>query len=223
MDHRFFDEIAQRGGQWAAQIRNAAIAASILAGLMNCFFGYRLFRLFFACLGFVLGAAGGGYLGYLHGELVWGLVGGLVGGLIGAMALFTIYLAGVFVAGGMAAALLAAIALRGAGINMPAVVLLVPLVLGGAVALIVHKLVIIVASSFGGALGVTCGVAMLRGGGIDLVALWQTSGAESIVRQDPGLWAGWAALGLAGVFVQYRFTAGDRRKQPAPEPSESDG
>ena len=204
-----FDEIAKRGPEWAAQIRNAVIAAAILVGLMNCFFGYRLFRLFFACLGFLLGAAGGGYLGYMHGELAWILVGGVVGGILGAMVLFTIYLAGVFVAGGLAAAFLVGVVLTGAGITMPAAVLIVPLVLGGFAALVVHKLVIIVASSFGGALGVLYGVAMLTGNAIDPTALlWQTSEAESIIRQSPGMWGGWAALGLGGVLIQYRFTAG---------------
>jgi len=217
------EELSRRGPEWAAQIRNALIAAGIMAGLMNCFFGYRLFRLFFACLGFVLGAAGGGYLGYTSGELAWALVGGVVGGILGAILLFRIYLAGVFVAGGMAAAFFVAVVLTGAGITMPAVVLIVPLVLGGAAALIVHKMVIIVASAFGGALGVLCGIAALTGRPLDPTALiWQTSQAESIIRQDPQMWAGWAALGLGGVIIQYRFTADKRRPRTSSSSADSD-
>ena len=217
------EQIARRGPDLAAQIRNAVIAATILAGLMNCFFGYRLFRLFFACLGFVLGAAGGGYLGCMSGELAWILVGGVVGGILGAMTLFAIYLAGVFVAGGMAAAFFVAVVLTGAGITMPAVVLVVPLVLGGIAALVVHKLVIIIASSFGGALSVLYGVAMLTGEAIDpLALLWQRSEAESIVRQNPRLWAGWAALGLGGAIVQYLFTANKRPVGGSSAAAESD-
>ena len=202
-------EFALRAPEWAGQIRNVVIGATVLTGLMNCFFGYRLFRLFFACLGFALGAAGGGYMGYVYGEAVWALAGGLVGGIFGAMVLFTIYLVGVFLAGGMAAAFLAAVVLAGAGISVPTLVLIVPLVLGGIVALVVHKMVIIVASSFGGALSVVYGVAMLSGDAIDpLAALWLTAKDKSIVWQKPGMWAAWAALGLAGAFIQYRFTAG---------------
>lgn len=207
---QFFDEVSQRGAQWAGHIRNVMIGAAVLTGLMNCFFGYRLFRMFFACIGFLLGAAAGGYLTYVYcSEPAWALVGGLAGGVVGAIALFAIYLAGVFVAGGMGAAFLVAVMLAGVGITVPQFVLIVPLVIGGGLALVVHKLVIIVASAFGGALGVTWGAAMLGGAEIDLYALLlQTSQAESIVAKDPWLWAGWAALGLGGVFVQYRFTAG---------------
>ena len=214
---QMFEDMAQNGSQWVWQIRNAVLAAGILAGLINCFFGYRLYRMFFACLGFVIGAAVGGYLGWTwSGELAWSLVGGVAGGVVGALALFSIYLAGVFAAGGLAAAFLVAVALRGAGISVPRAVLVVPLALGGAAALAMHKLVIVVASSFGGALGVTCGAAALAGTEIDLYALlWERSEAGSIIAQDPGLWAGWAALGLAGVFVQYRFTARKRTASPS--------
>ena len=216
-------EFALRAPEWAGQIRNVVIGATVLTGLMNCFFGYRLFRLFFACLGFALGAAGGGYMGYIYGGSIWALVGGLTGGIFGAMVLFAMYMIGVFLAGGMAAAFLAAVVLAGAGISVPTLLLVVPLVLGGIVAIVVHKLVIIVASSFGGAMSVVYGVAMLTGEVIDpLAVMWQTTKVKSIIWQDPGTWAAWAALGVAGVFVQYRFTANKDGNTAGSPPSESD-
>ena len=169
----FFQDMAQRGPEWAEKVRDVAIVLSILAGLINALFGYRLFRMFFACLGFVLGAAIGGYLGYAwgpEGDVIWPLVGALAGGIVGALALFGIYLAGVFVAGGMVAALLVTVVLAGAGITVPHAILVIPLLLGGAAALAVHKTVIILASAFGGALGVVYGGALLAGRDILLIS-----------------------------------------------------
>ena len=211
----FFQDMATRAPEWADKVRDVAMVMTIVAGLMNALFGYRLFRLFFACLGFVLGAAIGGYLGYTwgpEGDVIWPLVGGLAGGIIGALTLFGIYLAGVFVAGGMVAALLVTVALAGAGITVPHVILVIPVLLGGALALTLHKTVIILASSFGGALGVVYGGAMLGGREMDLAGLvLQRPRIEQVVHADPDLWAAWFVLGLCGAFVQYRFTARSKK------------
>jgi len=210
---QLIEEITQRGPEWAGDVGNALAVAGILAGLMNCFFGYRMFRMFFACLGFILGAAAGAWAGYTHGgeaHLVWALVGGAVGGIVGAVTLFRIYLAGVFVAGGAVAVVLSAAVLVAAGIELPPVVMLVPLVLGGGLALVLQKLVIIAVSSFGGALGVVCAVGQLTGWTAGLAAGQAGSQVADALRTNPQMWGAWLALGLLGVFVQYRFTAGGR-------------
>ncbi len=212
---QFFQDMAQHGPEWADKVRDVAMVLTIVAGLMNCLFGYRLFRLFFACLGFVIGAAVGGYLGHIYspaGDVVWPLVGGLAGGIIGALTLFGIYLAGVFVAGGMVAALLVTVVLAGVGITVPHAILVIPVLLGGALALAVHKTVIILASAFGGALSVVYGGAMLGGREMDLAGLvLQRPQIEQVVRADPDLWGAWFVLGLCGAFVQFRFTARSKR------------
>lgn len=213
-------EVSQRGGEWAGQVGNALAVAGILAGLMNCFLGYRMFRMFFACLGFVLGAAAGAWAGYAHGgeaHLVWALVGGAGGGIIGAVVLFRIYLAGVFVAGGLAAAVLSVAVLAGAGIEVPPLVMIVPLVLGGGLALVLQKLVIVAASSFVGALFVVCGVGQLTGWTADLAAGQAHSQVADAMGATPQMWGAWLALGLLGMVVQYRFTAGGRKQTASDE------
>jgi hypothetical protein len=77
------------------------ISAGVIAwGLLDCFFGYRVFKVTLAILGgllgLVLGQAAGAALGLGSG----GEIGGMVaGGLLGAGLAFLLYLGAVFVAG----------------------------------------------------------------------------------------------------------------------------
>ncbi len=77
------------------------ISAGALAwGVLDCFFGYRIFKLTLAVLGgvtgVVLGQAAGTALGLGPSGEVFGLV---LGGLLGAGLLWLMYIAAVFVAG----------------------------------------------------------------------------------------------------------------------------
>jgi len=87
----------------------------LLAGLIYCFLGYRLFRLVLALTGFVLaGAAAGTIAGWLsHGNLIAVGIALAVGGVCGAMALFFLYRLGVFCVGLLAGAMTAWTVLQG--------------------------------------------------------------------------------------------------------------
>lgn len=75
-------------------------AGTIAWGLLDCFFGYRVFRFTVALLGALAGAAGGQAaataLGLGHGGVIGGI---LAGGLLGAGLAYLLYLAAVFLAG----------------------------------------------------------------------------------------------------------------------------
>ena len=77
------------------------ISAGAMAwGLLDCFFGYRVFRFTVA----VLGALAGAMLGQMAGQALGlghgGMIGGVIaGGLLGMGLAFLLYLAAVFVAG----------------------------------------------------------------------------------------------------------------------------
>ncbi len=75
-------------------------AGAIAWGLLDCFFGYRIFKITLAVLGgligVVFGQAAGAALGLGHAGEIGGLV---VGGLLGAGLMFLLYIAAVFVAG----------------------------------------------------------------------------------------------------------------------------
>jgi len=73
-----------------------AIAAVV--GLLQCFFGYKLMKLCFAVVGFVLGGiAGFLFTGFTADEAAVVIAAALICGILGALLLFHVYRIGVFV------------------------------------------------------------------------------------------------------------------------------
>ncbi|MBP7481658.1 MAG: DUF4203 domain-containing protein [Lacunisphaera sp.] len=74
--------------------------ASIAWGVLDCFFGYKVFKITLALLGGLLGAAVAHVAATAAGLGPGGMTAGLlVGGLLGAGLAFLLYIAAVFVAG----------------------------------------------------------------------------------------------------------------------------
>jgi hypothetical protein len=75
-------------------------AGAIAWGLLDCFFGYRVFKMTLVVLGGLIGVVLGHAAGTALGFGTAGQIGAaVVGGLLGAGFLFLLYLAAVFVAG----------------------------------------------------------------------------------------------------------------------------
>ncbi len=75
-------------------------AAAIAWGLLDCFFGYKIFKLTIGLLGACAGAVGGQFAGTALGFGLPGVIGGIVvGALLGAGLAYLLYLAAVFLAG----------------------------------------------------------------------------------------------------------------------------
>jgi hypothetical protein len=191
---------------------------SIAFGLLNCFFGYRIFRVLLGIYGFLLGALVGFAIAntVAGGQTLWLIVGVVVGGIFGAVLMVLAFFVGVFVIGALAGAALANTIGAVIGIDMPTVVVVIVAVVVGAVALIAQRVVIILITAFGGAWAVVTGGAMLLAGeslpGLDTLeqpATWQQAGLPMLV-----ILLVWLALGLAGTIVQFRTT----REQPASAP-----
>lgn len=122
----------------------------IVAGLVSCFAGYRLFRVVLGIFGFILGwlvvsSAMGSE------QTVWTLLAALGGGLVGAMILVLGYFVGVALIGGLigagAAHVLWATFDREPGI----IAVMVLAVIGALGALALQRYVIVVATAFAGA------------------------------------------------------------------------
>lgn len=74
--------------------------AAISWGVLDCFFGYRVFKITLALVGGLLGAVGGQLAATALGLGPGGVIAGVIaGGLLGAGLAFLLYLAAVFVAG----------------------------------------------------------------------------------------------------------------------------
>ena len=74
--------------------------ATIAWGVLDCFFGYKVFKVTLGLLGGLMGVVGGQAAGQALGLGPAGEIGGMiVGGLLGAGLAFLLYVAAVFVAG----------------------------------------------------------------------------------------------------------------------------
>ncbi|RJP67406.1 MAG: DUF4203 domain-containing protein [Candidatus Abyssobacteria bacterium SURF_17] len=128
------------------------LVAAFLLGLLNCFFGYRLFIITVALLGLALGAT----LGYQAGTWLGGgffpIALAVILGLIGLWASVSAYYAFIFVAGAFAFALLAAFLAGLYEYQAHPLLLIVVGFVGGFIALWLQRVIIIGATAAQGAL-----------------------------------------------------------------------
>ena len=194
------------------------IGAAVLLGwgLLDCFFGYRVFRVAVALLGaLVLGLLATSAVGqWFGGGEVVSWVAFAVGALLGLVLSFAFYLVGVFLAGfsfGYAVTL-ALVPFTG-----PAATLLIGAVAGtacGLLALLLQRLIIAAATAFGGAFRVALAAAFFVDG-LD----WQfyLHSPEQVPALLVGRW--WVTvvtlgLGFIGLVTQLRRApAGGEKKK----------
>ncbi len=200
----------------------------IVIGLLNCFFGYRIFMVLLVITGLLLGGIAGGAAGHAIGDgsAPVTVLGAVLGALIGAVLMVTSYLIGVFMVGAFAGAI-AGTALSACFADRPEPVLLLILaIIGGVLALVIQKYVIIVATAFNGSFGVVLGVAHLF-----MADAIRLAAGRNGLRQLGGwgyiLFLSWIALGIAGIIVQCLTTkdkpkadAGDHSPAPPPPAAE---
>src|SRR5258708_3124924 len=130
---------------------NLVVSAIVLGllGLVECFFGYRFFRVILAIAGFFIGA-----------ELAMGLVNsdqilvtilvGLVGGLIGGVLFYYLYFIGTFLAGLWLGATVGGLLVQNLSLsaNAATVTVVVCAVIGGVLGLLLAKYIIMISTAF---------------------------------------------------------------------------
>src|SRR5262249_27044624 len=89
----------------------------IIAGLLTCFWGYRILKVSLGIIGFITGAFGGWQIGLSLANSSTGIALGcaLLGGLIGIVLCVWIYFFGVFLLGAAAGTVVAAACSSGIG------------------------------------------------------------------------------------------------------------
>ena len=175
-------------------------------GFVNCFYGFRIFRLTLSLIGFLLGFALG--ISYFSASdstvTVMGIFAGVILGLAGAGIFRRVYFLGIFLGGAVFGVVVAAATLTAAGVEPHIVVIMVGAVIGGILALFVNKVTIILSTAFGGA------AAILVGAGSMLFEESPEGAAISAL-----FFMLWIVLGMAGSVVQIK--AGGTRSKPDPE------
>ena len=185
---------------------------SIGLGVVYCFFGYRIFRIILGILGFIGGASVAAAVAFdIFGrEQVVLIVAGLVGGIIGAVLMVVLYFIGIFLLGAWLGSLLGVLLTSGGESTVATVIILVLAVIGGIVALMLQKLMIILSTALSGAWAIVSGVFHLVGGAPGPVQAFQYQPNLRALR-PMGAWGYvmllcWILLGIAGMVVQYKIT-----------------
>jgi hypothetical protein len=143
------------------------------------------------------------------------ILAGLVGGIIGAVLVVAFYFIGIFLLGAWLGSLLGILLTGGGESTVATVIILVLAVMGGIVALMLQKLMIILSTSLSGAWAIVSGVFHFLGGARGPIQPFRYHPNLRALR-PMGAWGYvmllcWILLGVAGMVVQYRIT---REREP---------
>jgi hypothetical protein len=194
-------------------------ALEVVIGILNCFWGYRLFRASLFFFGFLIGAVFFGSLGVSIAkqqpqlsQYAWivGFAAAIVGGFVLGKLSEIFYIIAVISVGALLGATITASA------QFTAPLILVGAVVGGIIALFLERLLIIIATSVIGAKMTVEGLLLLNSY-FHLVQKieWLSHGerldlfirnAQSTWHTDPVVLA-WGGLAIVGFVVQYFFTS----------------
>jgi Domain of unknown function (DUF4203) len=176
--------------------------AAIAIGLLQCFAGYRIFRVVLGITGFMIGAVLAGYLVYhWTSSPLFTLIAAVIGGLIGAFLLGGLYKLGIFVIGAIFGVVATTALFALSGSTAPGWLLAVIALVCAILAVIFQKLMIVIATSFGGSWWAISGIASLTGA----VKMESLQPAPLGLQEAGAGWlVAWLLLGVAGMIVQFR-------------------
>ena len=194
-----------------SSIDGLTAAAAILFGLLCCFWGFRMFRVILGILGFAIGAMLVGQFVYnlTDGGMVLTVIAAIFGGIIGSALVLFVYFIGIFMIGAAAAYLLLNMLASPAGFAGNTAVAVIVAVIGGILALIFQKFIIIVSTAFIGAWCFVSGLFYFFGSGIHPLEInelpWILQ--NYYYPQFYVMLAFCLLLGIAGCIFQYRLSA----------------
>jgi uncharacterized protein DUF4203 len=196
-----------------ASYQMPAAALLLLAGIISCFFGYRLFRTVLAIFGFIVGGMlASSIFGVSNTTMMF--LAWFVGGLAGASILVFAYFLGVALAGASIGAA-AANLFFSVGNRDPRVLVVVACAVVGAIAsMYLQRYFIIVFTAFGGAWTMIVGAMALVGNRAALRAA-ATGDVWVAYPLDPApgqqwIVVVWIVLSIIGAAVQQGITGGDK-------------
>jgi hypothetical protein len=186
---------------------NILVFAGILIafGLVTCFYGFAVYRIYLTIVGVIAGALLGMALaGDNQGaQVIAAVIGALIGGVLG----YLLYIVGVVVAGitlGLTVGFALATALQLVG-NTALIVAVICAVLGAFLAFFLAKIIIMLSTAFSGAAQVVLGVLLLLPStvvGVNSAA--RTANMQLDQTTTFAALAGILVLGIVGFSWQYR-------------------
>jgi len=217
-------DIIDDGKQWEMnhpQIFDYTLAGiGIFFGLIFVFFGYRLFRPILGITGFIAGSGICFYILYYHTSVpLWVIiVAPICAGIVIAILMVALSFIGIFLLGCVGGFLLVCLILGAQDGGLIRNKIAQYILLGavafacGVVALLVQKLLIVMASSFAGSYAVMACIDRFVQGGFSQVIPNLIEDRSDLIRADYKTWAEIAAcviLFAIGVVVQLKHTGKD--------------
>jgi len=201
-----------------AQIITYALASlGVLLGFVICFWGYRLFKPTLFIVGFIVGAGVTYYVLYFKTQvgLIMLISIPLLAGVLLGLVLIIFAIVGIFAVGAVGAFLLVCVVFSSYhGGLIPSkmigyIVMGVVVLIGGCVAVLLQKQVIIIATSFAGSYAVIAGIDHFVHGGfsgvIPNIIAYRTEDIQCDYRTYIEI-ASCFVLFAIGVFVQFKHT-----------------
>lgn len=178
-------------------------AGAIAWGVLDCFFGYRIFKITLAVLGGLIGVVLGQAAGAALGAGTVGEISGLVlGGLLGAGFAFLLYIAAVFVAGFLFGATLGVLLL--ANYNHMVALLSSGLlgVIGGFIAVKLQRVLITLSTSLVGAFRAILALSYFTSRMDWLYYFQHPDQMPALIDNNAWMFPSILALAAVGVFAQ---------------------
>ena len=181
-------------------------------GFLACFLGYRLFRFILLGYGLVAGAV---FVNQMSFPETWmAITAAIIGGLIGAALFLAVYFVGVAVAGAGLGVLVVHLVWTQRSDDPHLLVIILMAIVGVFLAMVFQRYVIILVTSFTGALLSLVAVIALLGHVNITEAEVRTLEVLKRISEERAVLFAWLVLSLLGVFVQLRKTsAGKHKKQ----------
>jgi hypothetical protein len=190
-----------------------AAVVLLLGGIVVCFFGYRMFRLALAIIGFILGVFLASSV-FGPSDTAWMIGAAVVGGLVGAGVFTAAYFVGVALVGAGLGTLLAHLAFSASDREPHVLIIMFCAVAGAVASTYLQRYVVILFTAAFGALMLIHGALALVGSRVPLPGLggdgvWLPYPFDPMPGQR---WVpiAWAVVGLIGAGVQLGWTGGEK-------------
>ncbi|MCI0513108.1 TMEM198/TM7SF3 family protein [candidate division KSB1 bacterium] len=191
------------------QIAGVSSIVLIIFGIVSCFWGYRFFKLLMAVWGFVLCFLLTTLIfqNYLKATQVVTLIAGAVGGVIGSTLFAALINVGIFALGGLLGHLLIMFLVSTGRIPLHPGIEIIAVVLGGILALVLKRPMIIISMSASGAWLLIAGASQLLGFSFNPMTWLQHPQFWDPQHTQYSLIAIlWVLLSVIGMISQFKFT-----------------
>ncbi len=186
----------------------AAALVAIAAGILLCFWGYRILKISLGIIGLIIGGGAGWEIGIalFHASQGMALLCAACGAVAGIVLCVWLYFLGIFLIGAGAGTVVAAAFFNGTGHPTQPIIFLACAIIFGLIALVAQKLMIVVSTALSGSYLLIAGIWPFVGGGRGASVVWlqPAQGGGPLGAMGYAALGVWVLLALMGMSFQFR-------------------